>query len=235
LYGEVDRSEGTPFGPRRSVGLYSSHEQGVEKLNATRHPSSSNSVPPSFSIVDFPPLVPGISKTSPEFQTNKQTPLTRARSFSVDSPSPETPVSLHLDSPVIKTEHNTLNEPVNLDRVEPPLPAAGIATVTSLLPESEAGSPRHHSSGQVGRHDFKALYVFGVPHAGMEMQIKETFEKFGKVAGIEYMSYRGHGLLACFVNFEEECGAKETLEALVSFSDVYQRRLDRLIAFAGCR
>jgi hypothetical protein len=56
----------------------------------------------------------------------------------------------------------------------------------------------------------------------METQIKEAFEKFGKVASVEYMSYRGHGLLACFVNFEEERGAKETLDALVSLSGIYQ-------------
>lgn len=145
--------------------------------------------------------------------------MTRARSFSVDTPPPETPVSLHLDSPVIETETNAPNEPVNLDRVEPTLPFASVTvtpTVPSLLPESETGCPQHHPSGQVGRHDFKALYVFGVPHAGMETQIKETFEKFGKVAGVEYMSYRGHGLLACFVNFEDERGTKETLDALVS-------------------
>jgi len=42
----------------------------------------------------------------------------------------------------------------------------------------------------------------------METQIKENFKKFRKVASVEY------GLLACF---EEERGAKETLEALVSF------------------
>ena len=160
------------------------------------------------------------------------------RSFSDGTPPPETPISLHLDSPVIETEHNTLSEPVNLGRVEPTLFSASTTVTaidTSPLSESEAVSPQHHSSGQVGRHDFKALYVFGVPHAGMETQIKENFEKFGKVASVEYMSYRGHGLLACFVNFEEERGAKETLEALVSFSGIYQRSTRWLNAFTGRR
>ena len=225
LYGEMDRSEGIPFGPRRSAGLYSPQEQCVEKLNTSRYTSSSNSEPPSFSITDFPPLVPGNSKIYPEFQSNKESLVMHSRSFSDDTPPPETPISLHIESPVIETEHNALNEPVNLDRLEPTLPSASstvTAIVASLLSESEAGSPQHHPSGQVGRHDFKALYVFGVPHAGMEMQIKETFEKFGKVASVEYMSYRGHGLLACFVNFEDARGAKETLEALVSFSGTCQ-------------
>lgn len=240
LYGEVERSEGIPFGPRRPASLYSSREQRVEKLNASRHASSSSSEPPSFSITDFPPLVPGNSKTYPEFQSNNTSLVVHTRSFSDDTPPPETPISLHLDSPVIgfETEHNTLNEPVNVDCVEPALLSASAtvtAIITSPLHGSEAGCPQHHSSGQVGRHDFKALYVFGVPHAGMETQIKEAFEKFGKVASVEYMSYRGHGLLACFVNFEEERSAKETLEALVSFSGIYQRTTLWLKAFTGWR
>jgi hypothetical protein len=216
VWGDVDRREGSPFGPRRSFGLYSSHDQGTEKLSAP----SSSSEPPSFSIADFPPLVPGNSKASPEFPPNKETLSTHGRSFSIDTPPPETPSSLHLESPVIETEYNVLNEPVNLDLVEPTLPPASATvtpTVTPILPDTETVSQQHHCSGQVGRHDFKALYVFGVPHAGMEMQIKGAFQKFGKVSSVEYMSYRGHGLLACFVNFEEESGAKETLDALVSF------------------
>jgi hypothetical protein len=230
LYGEMDRGEGIPFGPRRPAGLYSSQEQCMEKLNASRQASSTTSEPPSFSITDFPPLVPGNSRTYPEFQSNK-TLMMHTRSLSDDTPPPETPISLQLDSPVIETEHNTLNEPVNLDRVEPTLLSA-FATATT---ESEAGSPQYHSSGQFGRHDFKALYVFGVPHAGMEAQIKESFEKFGKVASVEYMSYRGHGLLACFVNFEEERSAKETLEALVSFPGIDQRSTRWLKEFTGWR
>jgi hypothetical protein len=74
LYGEVDRSEGIPFGPRRSFGLYSSHDQGAEKLSASKHAPSSNSEPPSFSIADFPPLVPGNSKTSPELPFQQDGP-----------------------------------------------------------------------------------------------------------------------------------------------------------------
>ncbi len=238
LYGEMDRREGIPLGPRRSAGLHSPQEQCVERFNTSRHASSGNSEPPSFSITDFPPLVQGNSKTYPEFQSNKESLVMHARSFSEDTPPPETPISLHIESPVIETEHNTLDEPVIIDRVEPTLPFASAtvtAIVASLLSESEAGYPQHHSSGQVGRHDFKALYVFGVPHAGMETQIKETFEKFGEVASVEYMSYRGHGLLACFVNFEEERGAKETLEALVSFSGTYQHLTRWLKAFTGRR
>lgn len=229
---EVNHSEGGPFSPRRSFGLYPSQDQGAEKLDASQYNPSSNSDPPSFSIADFPPLVPGDSKASPEFLPNKKASMAHARSFSVDTPSPETPISLHLNSPVIAAEHNTLNEPVNLGCVEPTLPSASATvtpTVSSLLPESETGSLQHHSSGQIGRHDFKALYVFGVPCAGMEAQIKEAFEKFGKVASVEYMAYRGHGLLACFVNFEEERGAKETLDALVIVSGTDHRLTQRLI------
>ena len=234
VHGEVDRSEGGPFSPRRSFGLYPSHDRGAEKLNASKYNPSSNSDPPSFSIADFPPLTSGFSKTSPSFLPNKSAAVTHARSFSVDTPSPETPISLHLDSPVIATEYNTLNEPVNLDRVQPTIPSAS-ATVTPTLTSLPLDSPQHHSSGQIGRHDFKALYVFGVPCAGMETQIKEAFEKFGNVASVEYMAYRGHGLLACFVNFEEERGAKETLDALVIVS-WYLQTLDLVAhSFTGRR
>ena len=53
------------------------------------------------------------------------------RPFSDDTSPPETPIS-HLDSPVIETEHNTLNEPVNFGCVEPTLLSAS-ATVTAIV------------------------------------------------------------------------------------------------------